>query len=109
VLRIWGVSAANQPPELFEIDVSGQTFKEGKEISIQVGSSDPDDDPLVYAASPLPDRAHFEPSTGLFTWMPSYTQAGQHTIRFSVSDGIFEDSQLVTITVLNVKRAKRRF
>ncbi len=109
VLRIWGVSAINQPPELFEIDVSGQTFKEGKEISIQVEGSDPDDDPLVYAASPLPDRAHFDTSTGLFTWTPSYTQAGQHTIRFSVSDGIFEDSQVVTIVVLNVKRAKRRF
>jgi len=72
-------------------------------------ASDPELDSLTYSASPIPSGATFNTSTGLFTWKPSHTQHGEYTIRFSVTDGIFEDFEIVTIRVVNVKKGKGRF
>ena len=110
-MKLWGVSLTNQPPVLSDINVTiaDQTFKEGTEFSIQLQASDPESTSLTFGASPLPTGATFNGNTGLFTWEPSHTQSGDYTIRFSVSDGILEDFQIVTIRVLQVKKAKGRF
>jgi C1A family cysteine protease len=111
VLKLWGVTTSNQPPVLADINLSlaNKTFKEGSEFTIQLQASDPESGSLTYGASPLPAGANFNTSTGLFTWEPTHTQAGNYSIRFSVSDGILEDSQIVTIRVLQVKKGKGRF
>lgn len=109
VLKLWGVTINNRPPVLFNIDIGNLTIKEGKEFSIQLQASDPDNDSLIFGASPLPAGAKFNPNTGLFTWTPSHTQAGPYTITFTVTDGIFEASEVVTFQVLNVKKGKGRF
>ncbi len=111
VLKLWGVTTSNQPPVLADVDliIANQTFKEGSEFTIQLQASDPESGSLTYGASPLPAGANFNTSTGLFTWEPTHTQAGNYSIRFSVSDGILEDSQIVTIRVLQVKKGKGRF
>ncbi len=111
VMKLWGVSLTNQAPVLLDVNVTigDQKFKEGTEFSIQLQASDPDLTSLTFGASPLPAGATFNSSTGVFTWEPSYTQSGDYTIRFSVSDGILEDFQIVTIRVLQVKKAKGRF
>ncbi len=110
-LKAWGVTINNQPPELADISllIEGMTFKEGQEFTIQLEAHDPDGDSLTYGASPLPAGASFNTSSGLFTWKPSYTQAGEYSIRFSVNDGLFEDFQWVTIIVANVKKGKARY
>jgi len=111
VMKLWGVTINNQPPVLADISLSiaGQTFKEGTEFSIQVQASDPESDSLTYSVSLLPQGASFNSGTGLFTWTPSYTQGGDYSIRFSVSDGIFEDFQVVTIRVVHVKKGRGKF
>jgi len=111
VLKLWGVAVNNQPPVLDDISLSiaGETYKEGSEFTIQLQASDPESGSLFFSASPLPQGATLDISTGLFTWKPSHTQAGNYSIRFSVSDGIFEDFQIVTITVLQVKKGKGKF
>lgn len=110
-IKLWGVSLNNQSPVLADVSllIADQTFKEGQEFSIRLQASDPENDALTFSASLLPQGARINGTTGLFTWKPSYTQAGSYDIRFSVSDGIFEDFQIVTITVLNVKKGKGRF
>jgi len=109
VLKLSGVTINNQPPVLLAVEIGDQTIKEGVEFSIQLQASDPDLDSLTYGASPLPEGANFNTSTGLFTWKPSYTQHGEYNIRFSVTDGIFESFEIVTIRVINVKKGKGRF
>jgi hypothetical protein len=111
VMALWGVTINNQPPVLADISlgIANQTFKEGTEFSIQLQASDPESDSLTYSASPLPQGASLNPSTGLFTWTPTYTQGGDYSIRFSVSDGIFEDFQVVMIRVAQVKKGRGRF
>jgi len=98
VIQLSGVTIDNQPPVLGDVSLSiaGQTFREGKEISIQL-------------QTPLPRGAAVNATTGEFTWTPSYTQAGVYSLRFSVSDGSLEDFEVVTITVVNVKKTKARF
>jgi len=111
VLQLSGVTIDNQSPVLGDISLSiaGQTFREGKEISIQLQGSDPDGGSLIYNVTPLPRGAAVNATTGEFTWTPSYTQAGVYSLRFSVSDGSLEDFEVVTITVVNVKKTKARF
>jgi len=111
VIQLSGVTIDNQPPVLGDVSLSiaGQTFREGKEISIQLQGSDPDGGSLIYNVTPLPRGAAVNATTGEFTWTPSYTQAGVYSLRFSVSDGSLEDFEVVTITVVNVKKTKARF
>jgi C1A family cysteine protease len=111
VMKLWGVTVNNQPPVLSDVSssIANQTFKEGTEFSIQLQGSDPESASLIFGVSPLPEGATINGSTGLFTWKPSYTHAGDHIIRFSVSDGILEDFQIVMIRVLQVKKAIGRF
>ena len=111
VLKLWGVTVNNQAPELgeIELDLGGQVAKEGKEIVIQLDASDADSDSLTFSASPLPQGSTFDTNTGLFKWTPRHDQAGVYSIRFSVSDGIFEDFEVVNFQVANVKKAKRKY
>ncbi len=109
VLKLWGITINNRPPELFEISLENQTIKEGQKLTIQLEASDPDSDLLTFTASPLPLGASFDTDTGLFFWTPTHTQSGEYTIRFSVTDGVFEDFENVTLRVLNVKKGKGKF
>jgi hypothetical protein len=50
--------------------------------------------------SSLPTGASFNTTTGTFSWTPASPTAGVYTdISFEVSDGIFTDSENITITV----------
>ncbi len=106
VTRAWGVSINNRAPILSPIE--NQTVKEGEQLTFQVIASDPDEDILTYSASSLPRGAIFDSLTGWFDWTPDFIQSGIYDIEFFVTDGIFERSQNVSITVLNVKKGKGR-
>src|SRR5262249_40815665 len=59
--------------------------------------------PLTYSASGLPAGASFNSSTGQFSWTPTEAQGpGTYPVRFKVSDGIFDASEDITITVNEV-------
>jgi len=97
-------SPANRAPVISPI--GNKTVIEGTLLSFTVAASDPDGDPLKYSASNLPAGATFNASTHIFSWQPSYTQAGTYSnIVFSVSDGQLNSSVSISITVVNVNRS----
>jgi PKD repeat protein len=73
-------------------------------LAFKVNAFDPDGDALTYTASGLPAGASFNPATRVFSWVPTYDQAGLYTASFNVSDGALSDSETVPITVLPVNR-----
>ena len=83
----------------------------GYPLTIQLTGSDPDGDPLAYqCVANCPIGLTVNPTTGLVTWTPDYTQAkpGETPyagIIFAASDGEFEArTQPVSVTVRNVNR-----
>jgi hypothetical protein len=86
--------------------IGNKTVNEGSPLNFSVSATDPDGDNLVYSASGLPAGATINPTTGLFSWTPSYVQAGVYNnIHFSVTDSVLSDWENITITVNNVNGA----
>ena len=96
-------SGSNQPPVLAAI--GDRVITEGQMLTINVSASDPDNDPLVLNASPLPPGADFIDNgngTGIFTWTPSTGTStnSPYTVIFEASDTQgASDSENVMITV----------
>jgi len=88
-------ASLNHPPVLAPI--GNQLVKVSKSLIFSVAATDPDGDPLIYTAVNLPPRAAFIGQT--FSWTPDAGQAGTYQVTFAVSDGLLEDTELVTITV----------
>ena len=85
------------PPVLEPIGT--RTTDEGQSLIFTISATDPDGDSLVYSASNLPTGADFDPQTQQFSWTPSSDQAGTYYVTFTVSDGQYQDYELVTIMV----------
>ncbi len=96
------VSNVDRAPVLAAI--SNQTVNEGANLSFSISGSDPDGDPLSYSAGGLPAGATFSATNQVFSWTPTYSQAGNYNVTFTVSDGTLSASQTVNIAVLNVNR-----
>jgi hypothetical protein len=92
------VSDVNGPPILATI--GNRATEEGLLLTFTVSASDPDGDLLTFNATPLPERAMFNTTTRVFSWIPSYSQAGTYRLNFSVRDpeGL-TDYEVVTIQV----------
>ncbi|MDD5034465.1 MAG: hypothetical protein PHE55_06870 [Methylococcaceae bacterium] len=62
----------NHPPKL-HLKFSGTKHKiaEGDTVTIIATATDPDHNPVTLVATPLPDGASFDPSSGVFTWTPA--------------------------------------
>lgn len=97
------VGSVNRPPVLAAI--GPKTTPERQVLTFTVSGSDPDGNPLTYAATGLPSGATFSASTRTFSWNPTFTQAGVYTPRFTVSDGSTTVGETVTITVTDTDRA----
>jgi RHS repeat-associated protein len=97
------VNNVNRPPSLDS--VSGQNVDEGAELTFQLNGSDPDQDPLVYGATNLPEGATLVPETGAFSWIPTFDQSGSYQVTFSVSDGKLLAERQALIEVIDVNRA----
>ena len=86
------------------------TVNAGADNTVAVGfsytlsgtASDPDGDPIVYGASPLPSGAVFDNGTLTFNWTPGFAQSGSYTVTFTATDnGGLSTSEAVVITVTN--------
>lgn len=98
-----GEEIPNNPPLI--IPVEDQQINEGSPLTIVVNGSDPDNDPLTFAAANLPTGAYFNPVSRAFNWTPSYNQAGTYQVTFSVVDsGGLTATDDVTIIVNNLNR-----
>lgn len=94
----------NQPPVLDPI--ADKIIDEGQTITLQAVGSDPDGDVLTYTSGVLPDGATFDQNNQIFSWTPTYDQAGTYTLGFTVSDPSgLSSSADVSIIVNNVNRS----
>ena len=101
------VTELNLPPTFNPIG-NKQTI-ENQQLSFILTATDPNNDPLVFdtnAASVLYTPFSFDQQTGLFTWNPSFVDAGTYDVSFNVTDGEFADEETITITVLDAKTAR---
>ncbi len=90
-------------PYLFPI--GHQTVVEGDTLILHIRASDPNSDPLLFSAAPLPNNALFQQTsdtTAQLIFTPDSNQAGNYDILFIVSDSTYADSELVVISVTEV-------
>jgi hypothetical protein len=78
-------------------NVKAATIKPGGPLRISLGATGQDSRPVKYSAQNLPEGAKFEDR--IFSWTPTREQTGDYQVTFTVSDGKYESSQVVTITV----------
>ncbi len=100
-----GVSDKVQIPnnDVTILDVADITVNEGKNITIDINSTDADGDSPTYSCNRTDLFTDFNTSTGEGTWQTNYTSSGTYSVNFSVSDGYDSTaSQVVTITVTNI-------
>ena len=92
--------AGNQPPVL-EL-IGDKNVYEEQILEFIINATDPDNssDQLTYSAFGLPTGAEFDPQTRKFSWTPVREQIGTYKVTFAVSDGALEDSETITINVL---------
>jgi len=80
--------------------IGNKNINEGASLIFSVSATDADNDIISYAAMPLPEGATFNINTGLFSWTPTYSQAGSYQITFNVYDNYGGSaSETITITV----------
>ncbi len=96
------VGNGNEAPVLTSI--GSQTIGESSLLSFVITASDVNGDSLSYSTSGLPTGAVFAADQQRFSWTPDYTQAGNFTVLFTVTDGLFSDSESIAITVTNSNR-----
>jgi hypothetical protein len=94
-VRVSSGGSVNQPPVLDPIGDKSIGENELREFTIN--ATDPDGDPITYSVQNKPANAAFAGQT--FSWTPTHGDAGQHQVTFTASDGEFQDSETITITV----------
>ncbi len=90
----------NRPPVWERI--GHQHVDEEELLRVTVRAHDPDGDPEVLVASPLPHGSTFtdnKDGTGTFSWKPRADQGGRYEVVFTATDGTLSDHGAVTITV----------
>src|ERR1019366_726141 len=79
--------------------------QEGLKLSFQVVAGDLDGNPLVYFVQNMPAGANFNSSTQIFSWTPTYDQAGVYQVTFGAQDPSGAQGTAVAfIQILNVNR-----
>jgi len=94
------VNAVPDPPTLAPI--GDKSVSENSLLSFLISATDPDDDLITYSCPNLPSGAVLSGET--FAWTPTSGQAGVYEVTFVASDGQQQDSETITITVINVNR-----
>jgi len=94
-------AATNNVPVLTPI--GNKTVAEGSLLNFTVYAGDSSGTALVFSVNGLPSGAVFYPSVKTFNWTPTYTQAGNYNVTFSVVNGLgFSDEEAIIITVTDV-------
>ena len=88
----WAVSNTNRDPT-FDQNLGDQTDAEGDLISLDAGATDPDGDPLTYAASGLPAGLSIDTATGLISGTIAFNAAAAspYAVSVTVRDGLSVD------------------
>jgi hypothetical protein len=91
------VKNQNGPPDLKQID--DKSVSENSLLRFSISATDPDDDLITYSCPNLPSGAVLTGDT--FEWTPTSGQTGVYEVTFVASDGPHQDSQTITISVVN--------
>jgi len=92
------INPFDQPPVLtspgdWSVDVT-------QLLSFTLSAYDPNSDPITYTMISTPTGATLDPVTGVFNWIPGYTQSGIYDVIFTATSTVLSDSKPVRITVL---------
>ena len=100
VTREWKADVANvnRKPVLEAFEAI--TIKETEQVVLAPVAEDPDGDELDFKV----DSDKFREEDGSFVWETTYDDAGTFTISLTASDGTYEVSQEVKVTIENVNR-----
>ena len=94
----------NAAPVLTVSPAGPFTLNEGQTVAFTVSATDGNNDQVTITPSNVPAGASVN-AQGVFTWTPSFTQAGTSVITFTATDGRGgSDTEQVTITVNNINR-----
>ncbi len=92
-----GYGQQTQPPQFQQI--APQSVTVGNMLQFTVSAYNNYGGAITYAAMGLPTGAAFNAATHSFSWMPTATQTGYHTVSFRVTDRVGSSDMTVTITV----------
>ncbi|MFC1624616.1 putative Ig domain-containing protein, partial [Candidatus Omnitrophota bacterium] len=97
------IDNVSETPQFTTYDKKGAAIDRLLELEIE--AVDPDDPStpegtLTYSAANLPTGASFNPATQIFSWQPSDTDKGIHTVTFTVSDSEFTVVQDIAFMTL---------
>ncbi len=100
------VNNVNRPPVA---ETAGLfSGRENELFTLQLKFSDPDKEDegkLTITVNQLPEGATFDAATGIIQWTPTYNQAGDYTITYTVTDGSGAQTEGgVKIHIENVNR-----
>ena len=96
-------TSCNTAPVIAAID--NKSTDEGTELSFTVNANDEETPTsLSYSldAASLAKGMSINATSGEFSWTPDNTQAGDHEVTVTISDGALDDSETITITVNSV-------
>ena len=85
--------------------IGGKVAREGQTVTIALNATDRDNNTLTFstdAGNALLTPFLFDNQTGIFSWTPTYWDAGLYNITFSVTDSISWDSERIFVLVRNV-------
>jgi hypothetical protein len=93
-------------PPVFTTAPTTSTVDENTTLTVQF-TGDPQDigETVAYSLVSPPAGASINSVSGVFTWKPTYAQAGTYNVVVSITDGQFTTTTTDTITVNNVNRA----
>jgi len=85
--------------------IGDKSVDENAWLQFTANATDIDLDILAYTLSNNPTGSSMNSTTGVFSWTPTYSQAGVYDdVEIIVSDGYLTDSENITITVNNINR-----
>ena len=89
----WTVSNTNREPT-FDQDLGAQSSAENDLVSLDAGATDPDNDPLTYAASGLPPGLAINASTGEISGTIAFSANANspYSVSVTVKDGPLVDA-----------------
>ena len=91
----------NSPPSRPRFDGSALLgANAGETIRFEIEATDPNSDPLLFDARPLPQGASIVAETGEFEWTPGDNQVGYFLINFYVYDNFETKTGFVQRTIL---------
>lgn len=80
--------------------IGNKTVSAAQLLTFTVSATDSDGDTIRYSVTGLPQGATFNTTSGAFSWTPSITQIGNHSLTFTARDGKGGmDSETMIITV----------